>query len=85
MDENALTARIRMLTEMEKLHEGYSKAVKLVMGEVQRGTLHHIHGPVAGLLHVPDQYTVAIETALGAQCRTWWWTGRRTERPSSSI
>ena len=65
MDENALTARIRMLTEMEKLHEGYSKAVKLVMGEVQRGTLHHIHGPVAGLLHVPDQYTVAIETALG--------------------
>ncbi len=36
MDENALTARIRMLTEMEKLHEGYSKAVKLVMGEVQR-------------------------------------------------
>ena len=65
MDENALTARIRMLTEMEKLHEGYSKAVKLVMGEVKRGTLHHIHGPVAGLLHVPDQYTVAIETALG--------------------
>ncbi|MFR6184249.1 MAG: hypothetical protein ACLUJG_00760 [Lawsonibacter sp.] len=33
---------------MEKLHEGYSKAVKLVMGEVQRGTLQHIHGPVAG-------------------------------------
>ncbi|MBS6532816.1 MAG: chromosome segregation protein SMC [Oscillospiraceae bacterium] len=65
MDENALASRIRMLTEMEKLHEGYSKAVKLVMGEVQRGTLHHIHGPVAGLLHVPDRYTVAIETALG--------------------
>ena len=65
MDENALISRIRMLREMEKLHEGYSKAVKLVMGEVQRGTLHHIHGPVAGLLHVPDRYTVAIETALG--------------------
>ena len=65
MDENALISRIRMLREMEKLHEGYSRAVKLVMGEVQRGTLHHIHGPVAGLLHVPDRYTVAIETALG--------------------
>ena len=37
MDENALISRIRMLREMEKLHEGYSKAVKLVMGEVQRG------------------------------------------------
>ncbi len=65
MDENALASRIKMLTEMEKLHEGYSKAVKLVMGEAQRGTLRNIHGPVADLLKVPDQYTVAIETALG--------------------
>ena len=65
MDENALSSRIKMLTEMEKMHEGYSKAVKLVMSEAQRGTLHHIHGPVADLLKVPDQYTVAIETALG--------------------
>jgi len=65
MEENALTSRIKLLTEMEKDHEGYAKAVKLVMGEAQRGTLHHIHGPVADLLKVPDRYTVAIETALG--------------------
>ena len=65
MDENALASRIKLLTEMEKDREGYSKAVKLVMGEADRGGLRHIHGPVAGLLHVPDQYTVAIETALG--------------------
>lgn len=65
MDENALTSRIKMLSEMEKTREGYSKAVKLVMGEAQRGALQHIHGPVAGLLKVPDEYTVAIETALG--------------------
>ena len=65
MDENALSSRVKMLTEMEKLHEGYSKAVKLVMGEAQRGTLKNIHGPVADLLKVPDRYTVAIETALG--------------------
>lgn len=45
MDENALSSRVKMLTEMEKLHEGYSKAVKLVMGEAQRGSLQHIHGP----------------------------------------
>ena len=45
--------------------EGYSKAVKLVMGEADRGSLRNIHGPVAGLIHVPDLYTVAIETALG--------------------
>ena len=65
MDENALTSRIKMLSEMEKMHEGYSKAVKMVMGEAQRGALRNIHGPVADLLKVPDQYTVAIETALG--------------------
>ena len=65
MEENALASRIKLLDEMEKLHEGYSKAVKLVMGEAQRGALKNIHGPVADLLKVPDPYTVAIETALG--------------------
>ncbi len=65
MEENALQSRIHMLDEMEKLHEGFSKSVKLVMGEAQRGGLKNIHGPVAELLRVPEQYTVAVETALG--------------------
>ncbi|MFR2332931.1 MAG: chromosome segregation SMC family protein [Flavonifractor plautii] len=65
MEENALHSRIHMLSEMEKLYEGYSKAVKLVMGEARRGQLKGVHGPVAGLLHVPDHCTVASETALG--------------------
>ena len=65
MDENNLNSRIKMLAEMEKLYEGYSKAVKLVMGEAERGGLRGVRGPVAGLLHVPDRYAVAIETALG--------------------
>ncbi len=55
-----------MLTEMEKVHEGYSKAVKLVMGEARPGQPRGIStARWPGLLHVPDQYTVAIETALG--------------------
>ena len=65
MDENNLNSRIHMLAEMEKLYEGYSKAVKLVMGEADRGGLRGIHAPVAGLIHVPDRYAVAIEIALG--------------------
>ncbi len=65
MDENNLNARIKMLAEMEKMYEGYSKAVKLVMGEGALGGLRGVRGPVAGLLHVPDQYAVAIEIALG--------------------
>ena len=65
MEDNALNSRIHMLSEMEKMYEGYSKAVKLVMGESKKGQLRGIHGPVAGLIHVPDAYTVAIEIALG--------------------
>ena len=65
MEENAIRSRVHMLFEMEKMYEGYSKAVKLVMGEAKKGQLKEIHGPVAGLLHVPDACTVAIETALG--------------------
>ncbi len=65
MEENALRSRIHMLSEMEKLYEGYSKAVKLVMGEAERGQLQGVHGPVAGLIHVPDRYAVAVEIALG--------------------
>ena len=65
MEENAIRSRVHMLSEMEKMYEGYSKAVKLVMGEAEKGQLKGIHGPVAGLLHVPDACTVAIETALG--------------------
>ena len=65
MEDNALHSRIHMLSEMEKMYEGYSKAVKLVMGEAKKGQLRGIHGPVAGLIHVPDACTVAIEIALG--------------------
>ena len=65
MDENNLNSRIKLLAEMEKVYEGYSKAVKLVMTEAERGGLRGVRGPVAGLLHVPDQYAVAIEIALG--------------------
>ena len=66
MEDNALTSRIKMLAEMEKMHEGFSKAVKVVMSEAERGTLKNIHGPVADLVKVSDKYTVAVETALGS-------------------
>ena len=58
--------RTRLLAEMEKEYEGMGKAVKTVMLSASRGTLRGVHGPVANLVTVPDKYTVAIETALGA-------------------
>ena len=60
-----LEQRKNLLSEMEKDFQGYSKSVKFVMQEHNRGTLKNIHGTVAGLLRTGDKYTVAIETALG--------------------
>ncbi len=62
MDAGALENRIRLLTEMEREYEGFSKAVKLVCQNRLRG----VHGPVAGLMKTEQRYTVAIEIALGA-------------------
>ncbi|MDE7243423.1 MAG: chromosome segregation protein SMC [Oscillospiraceae bacterium] len=66
MELNNLDSRIRLLTEMEKEYEGFSKAVREVMRAAQRNTLRGIHGPVAGLMKTDAKYAVAIETALGA-------------------
>ncbi len=67
---DTLGSRIRMYREMEQNYEGYSKAARIVMQESDRGNLRHIHGPVSRLLKTEDQYTVAIETALGASAQS---------------
>ena len=58
--------RIEMLSELEREYQGLGKAVKSIMQAKARGALAGIHGPVAGLISVRDEYTVAVETALGA-------------------
>ncbi|MBQ8027398.1 MAG: chromosome segregation protein SMC, partial [Clostridia bacterium] len=55
-----------MLDDLEKNMEGYSGSVKAVMREVKRGTLRGIEGVLSQLITVEEQYSVAIETALGA-------------------
>ncbi|WP_293010611.1 chromosome segregation protein SMC, partial [Oscillibacter sp. UBA6647] len=64
MDAGALDSRIRLLTEMEKEYEGFSKAVRLVCQA--QSSLRGIRGPVAGLMSVERKFSVAIEIALGA-------------------
>ena len=66
VDGRSMDSRIHMLSEMEKDYEGYSKAVKTVMREAERGTLRGIHGPVANLVKADEECALAIETALGA-------------------
>lgn len=64
MDAGALENRIRLLTEMEKEYEGFTKAVRTVMQA--RESLRGIHGPVGNLMTTDGKYSVAIEIALGA-------------------
>ena len=62
---NSVTAKAKVFRAMERDFESYQKSVKLVMQEAQRGTLRNIHGPVSRLIRTEDDYTVAIEIALG--------------------
>ena len=66
VDGRSMDGRIRMLSDMEKDYEGYSRAVKTVMRESERGTIRGVHGPVANLLRADEECALAIETALGA-------------------
>lgn len=66
MEQNNLESRIRMLAEMEKEYEGFSKAVRLVMQAAERDALRGVHGPVASLMKTDGRYAVALEIALGA-------------------
>ncbi len=58
--------RVRMLTELQRDYEGFSRAVRLVMGQAKNGALRGVRGPLSSLLHVSDTYVMAVETALGA-------------------
>ncbi len=66
MEYNAILARVQLLSDMEREYEGYSRAVKVVMREAERGVLRGVHGPAGELVKAPEKYAVAIETALGA-------------------
>ena len=60
-----LTSRRKLFEEMEREYEGFSKAVRVVMQEKER-SLRGIRGPVSTLIRTKDEYTVAIEIALGS-------------------
>jgi chromosome segregation protein len=65
MQHHAAENRVKLLSDMERDYEGYSRAVKLIMQESERGGLSGIDGPLSALIKVEDMYTLAIETAMG--------------------
>lgn len=56
---------IRMLEQMERDYEGFSRSVKTVMQWSDNGRLTGICGPVSSLITVAPQNITAVETALG--------------------
>ena len=66
VDARTMDSRIKLLDDMQRDYEGYSKAVKSVMREASRGNLKGIRAPVANLIRTEDEFALAIETALGA-------------------
>ena len=63
---DSVVAKLRVFRAMERDFESYTKSVKMVMQEAQRGSLRGVHGPVSRLIRTEDNYAVAIEIALGA-------------------
>ena len=64
-----IDSRLTLLQELEKDYEGFNKAVKTVMREVERGALRGVHGPVARLISTEDRYALAVEIALGGSAQ----------------
>ena len=63
---SGVQAKVRVFRAMEQDLEGYNKSVRQVMQEAKRGSLRNVHGPVSQLIRTDDEYTIAIEIALGA-------------------
>ena len=58
--------RVKILEDLEKNLEGFNHSVKSVIKQADMGYLSGIHGPVSRVIKVPIEYTVAVETSLGA-------------------
>ena len=58
-------SKARMLSDLEKNMEGYSGAVKAVMRQSEAKALGGIHGPLSQLIQVENEYSMAVEVALG--------------------
>ena len=79
LEYTAKKHRIDAIRRMEELFEGYTQSVRFVMSEYDAGHIAgtsrvsdvdakggRIYGPVSRLINVSARYTLAIETALGA-------------------
>lgn len=64
-------SRQKLLKDMEKSFDNYSRSVKAVMNEYGSGAIKGVklYGTVASLVNVDKQYSTAIEVALGGSAQ----------------
>ncbi|MBQ8827363.1 MAG: chromosome segregation protein SMC [Oscillospiraceae bacterium] len=58
--------RIKLLTDLENSMEGFAHSVKQILKASKTGQLSGVYGSAAQLIKVESEYSVAIETAMGA-------------------
>ncbi|MDD5945752.1 MAG: chromosome segregation protein SMC [Clostridia bacterium] len=65
-------SRLRVLSAMEREHEGYYKSVKAVLRLKDNGNLDFkgVRGAVAQLFKTDEKYEIAVETALGGSAQS---------------
>ena len=62
---DSLESRVTALERMAEHFDGYNNSVRFVMNEVKEGRLSGVHGPLSKIIKVGNEYSVAVETALG--------------------
>lgn len=60
-----ISQKIKILQDLENSMEGFGFSVKFIMKSASIGRLNGVCGSVAGLINVKNEFTVAIETAIG--------------------
>lgn len=66
LDLSAKQSKAKMLTDLEKNMDGFSGAVKAVVKQARAGAISGINGVLSQLITVENEYSTAIEVALGA-------------------
>ena len=61
-----LDSKLSILKDLENSMEGFSYSVKHILKAGKQGRIKGVCGSIAQLIEVKNEYTVAIETALGA-------------------
>ena len=63
-------SRLKILSDMEREHDGYYKSVKAILQLKESGSFKGVKGAVAQLFKAEEKYETAIETALGGSMQS---------------